>query len=178
MFDVFLPEDVRLGSDDMIAELLWAPEILRSAPWLESWVRGREEVVSLPTTSRDSRLPERGARLAYPLDRKKLELDNCLNHAHKFISNSLYSSFFAENYNHWIKYILPTKFYIQVWRSEVQRIISNTSNIKLSFDNIYITCLFHSSSVIQVIQQILCNLVMAKRETNATKRSFIIFCQG
>lgn len=80
MFDVvFLAVDARLCSDDVIGELLWAPEILRSATGLASTVAGGwEGSVSLTTTA--SRLLETAPRLADPLGRKKLELDNCINH--------------------------------------------------------------------------------------------------
>jgi hypothetical protein len=86
MFDVFLPEDVPLCSDDVMGEFLCAPEVLRSAPGLPSLARGREGSISLPTTA--SRLLETApTRLADPLGRNKLELDTYINHTESVKNN-------------------------------------------------------------------------------------------
>lgn len=77
IFEAFLPEDVRC-SDDITGELLCPLEILRKAPGLASVVSGREGSASLPEIAA-SRLLETTARLDDPLDRKKLEPDNCMN---------------------------------------------------------------------------------------------------
>ena len=77
MLEMFLPEAVCLGSDDKDGELFCAAlEIFRSAPGLASVVRTREGSESLPAIT-GSRLLETAGRLEDPLDRIKLELNNC-----------------------------------------------------------------------------------------------------
>ena len=76
--EIFLPEVVRFCSKDTTGELLWTVEVLPSVPELASGVRAREGSDSLPTITA-SRLLETAALLDEPVDRKKLELDNCTN---------------------------------------------------------------------------------------------------
>ena len=77
---MFLPEDERLFSDDKTGELLCPLEIFRRGPALASMVRRREGSESL-TVIVASRLLETAARLEDPLERKKLEPDNCTSQA-------------------------------------------------------------------------------------------------
>ena len=77
IFEVFLPEDERLFSDDKTGVLLCPLEIFWSGPNCDaSMVRRREGSESL-TVIAASRLLETAARLEDPLERKKLEPDNC-----------------------------------------------------------------------------------------------------
>lgn len=78
----FLPVEVRCS--EITGELLCALEILRRAPGLASVVIGREESASLLMITA-SRLLETTARLDDPLDRTKLELDNCMNPSKKWV---------------------------------------------------------------------------------------------
>lgn len=77
-FGIFLPEVVRMCSEETMGELLWPLDILRNVPELVSVVCGRDRSVSPPAITA-SRLLETAARLADPLDRGKFELDNCKN---------------------------------------------------------------------------------------------------
>lgn len=77
MVEAFLTEGVRC-SDDTTGELLCPLEILRRAPALASAVLVREGSASLLIITA-SRLLEAAARLDDALDRKKLELDNCMH---------------------------------------------------------------------------------------------------
>lgn len=76
MLEVILPEALNLGSDDRTELLCAALEIFCSASELTSVVRTREGSESLPVMT-GSRILETAGRLEDPLDRKKLELDNC-----------------------------------------------------------------------------------------------------
>lgn len=79
MLEVFLIEATRFWSEDTTGELLFAAlEIFCSAPGLTSVVRTREGSDSVPNII-GSRLLETAGRLEDPLDRRKLELDNCMS---------------------------------------------------------------------------------------------------
>lgn len=86
MVEAFLPEGVRC-SEDTTGELLRPLEILRRAAGLTLVVLGWERSASLLIITA-SRLLEVAARLDDPLDRKKLELGNCMNPSTKFTYNN------------------------------------------------------------------------------------------